>query len=106
MERLLNYSWPGNVRKLRNAIEYAFILCPSGKIDVQHLPSKIAPASNVFEPTVETSRVDQLERKKLIRILKPVKGNQSEAARLMRVSRVTVWKKIKKSGINLSTDVR
>ena len=105
MERLLIYPWPGNVRELRNAIEYAFVLCPSGEIDVQHLPPKITQASVVYKPAVGSRPVDQLEREKLIRILRQSGGNQSEAARLLGVSRVTVWKRIKKYGINLFTDI-
>lgn len=105
MEKLLTYPWPGNVRELRNAIEYAFILCPRGEIDVQHLPPKISQAKNISESTVETTPIYHLEREKLIRILRQTSGNQSEAARLLGVSRVTVWKRIKKYGINLSTDV-
>jgi DNA-binding NtrC family response regulator len=105
MERLLIYPWPGNVRELRNAIEYAFILCPSGEIDIQHLPPKISQAKSTSESTVETPPIYHLEREKLIRLLRQTGGNQSEAARILGVSRVTVWKRIKKYGINLSTDV-
>jgi PAS domain S-box-containing protein len=101
MERLLIYAWPGNVRELRNAIEYAFVLCPAGDIDVQHLPPKITQISTVCEPTFDTPPIDQLERERLTRILRQTGGNQSEAARLLGVSRVTVWKRIKKYAIDL-----
>ncbi|MGD9226881.1 MAG: helix-turn-helix domain-containing protein, partial [Desulfobacterales bacterium] len=46
------------------------------------------------------------ERKKLIQTLRQVGGNQSEAARILGVSRVTVWKRIKKYGINLEIELR
>jgi len=105
LKRLVIYSWPGNVRELRNAIEYAFVLCPSGEIEVQHLPHKIIKAGEVCEPTFDGAPVDHLEKGRLVRILRQTGGNQSEAARLLGVSRVTVWKKIKKYGINLSTEI-
>jgi transcriptional regulator of acetoin/glycerol metabolism len=101
MERLLIYAWPGNVRELRNAIEYAFVLCPAGEIDVQHLPPKIIQIGTVCEPTFDAPPIDQLERERLIRILRQTGGNQSETARLLGVSRVTVWKRIKKYAIDL-----
>ncbi|MHC4751835.1 MAG: sigma-54 interaction domain-containing protein [Planctomycetota bacterium] len=101
LERLLIYAWPGNVRELRNAIEYAFVLCPAGDIDVQHLPPKITQNSTICEPNFDAPPIDQLERERLIRILRQTGGNQSEAARLLGVSRVTVWKRIKKYAIDL-----
>ena len=101
MERLLIYGWPGNVRELRNAIEYAFVLCPAGDIDVQHLPPNITQINPICEPVYDAPPVDQLERERLIRILRQTGGNQSEAARLLGVSRVTVWKRIKRYAIDL-----
>ncbi|MGD2270034.1 MAG: sigma 54-interacting transcriptional regulator [Desulfobacterales bacterium] len=101
MERLLIYSWPGNVRELRNAIEYAFVLCPGGEIDIHHLPPKVTQSDTVGEPIFDTTPADQLERQRLIRILRQTGGNQSEAARILGVSRVTVWKRIKRYGIDL-----
>jgi len=106
MERLVSYSWPGNVRELRNAVEYAFVLCPGGAIGIQHLPPKIAMTGGAFmkreqgeEPAFER------EREKLIQTLRQTRGNQSEAARLLGLSRVTVWKRIKKYGIDLTPDL-
>ena len=37
----MHHDWPGNVRELENAIEHAFILCPSGLIQPQHLPEHL-----------------------------------------------------------------
>lgn len=101
MEKLMAYSWPGNVRELRNAIEYAFVLCSGGWIEAGHLPVKIThpetrASKNSPEPPENTR-----EREQLIRILRQVSGNQSEAARILEVSRVTIWKRIKKYGIDV-----
>ena len=106
MEALLNYTWPGNVRELRNAVEYASVLCPGGWIGAEHLPPKITmenktPSSNKkFSPA---SR--QEEREKLINTLRRFGGNQSETARVLGVSRVTIWKRIKKYGIDLASEL-
>ncbi len=107
MEALFTYTWPGNVRELRNAIEYAFVLCSGHWIGKEHLPPKITargkkPSVNHRHNAVSKS----LERKKLIQTLRQTDGNQSEAARLLGVSRVTVWKRIKKYGIDLEAEIQ
>ena len=101
MEKMTAYAWPGNVRELRNAIEYAFVLCSSGGIDVQHLPPKIAGAEmECAEPPNLKQSADSRKREALVRALKQAGGNRSEAARILGVSRVTVWKQIKKFQID------
>ena len=105
MIKLINYSWPGNVRELRNVIEYAFILCPDGQIDIQHLPPKINGAGVKVIPSEENGDDFSLERENFLKALKKAGGNQSEAARILGVSRVTIWKRIKKFKINLTTEV-
>ena len=106
MEVLSVYSWPGNVRELRNAIEYATVLCPGGWIGKEHLPPKInmgikTPSSN--NKSSPTS--SQEEREKLVHTLRRFGGNQSETARTLGVSRVTIWKRIKKYRINLAVEL-
>jgi two-component system, NtrC family, response regulator HydG len=106
MDKMTRYDWPGNVRELRNAIEYAFVLCSSGGIDVQHLPPKIAGISMECPEPPETKHPGDLKKKAaLIRALKEANGNRSQAARILGVSRVTVWKQIKKYGIDLYRDL-
>jgi PAS domain S-box-containing protein len=106
MEVLSNYSWPGNVRELRNAIEYAFVLCSGNWIDKEHLPHKItANSKRPVAKSRQSAASWEEERKKLIHTLHQVGGNQSEAARLLGVSRVTVWKRIKKYSINLGAEL-
>ena len=105
LEKLSAYPWPGNVRELRNAVEYAFVLCPSGGIGVHHLPLKIAGTSvECVEPTRPVPGSDG-QRQALLEALRQANGNQSEAARILGVSRVTVWKRIKKYGIRLSAEL-
>jgi two-component system response regulator HydG len=105
LEKLTLYSWPGNVRELRNAIEYAFVLCQSGAIGVTHLPSKIVSASEAVAPECRLDPGCLDERARLIQVLREAAGNQSEAARLLGVSRVTVWKRLKKYGIDPKKDL-
>jgi PAS domain S-box-containing protein len=106
MDALLRYPWPGNVRELRNTIEYAFVLCPGGWIGPEHLPQRIT-RGDVPEPIFRRPRVEARdpERQTLVDALRRARGNQSEAARHLGVSRVTVWKRIKKYGIDLHRDL-
>jgi two-component system response regulator HydG len=106
MEMLSRYHWPGNVRELRNAIEYAFVLCPSGGIGKQHLPPKVVGRSAACPEPKTDGRSAEAEKETLIRVLRQTGGNQSEAARLLGVSRVTVWKRIKKHGLDMKREIR
>ena len=107
MEALSTYSWPGNIRELRNAIEYAFVLCSGNWIHKEHLPPKIAANGKIPLVSKHRSAISwKEERKKMLDTLRQAGGNQSEAARILSVSRVTVWKRIKKYGIDLETEIR
>jgi PAS domain S-box-containing protein len=102
MEQLLTYDWPGNVRELINAVEYGFVLCPQGEITSEHLPAKIGSGvKNVIVPRTESTMasVQQEERRKLLEALRASGGNKTAAARLLGVSRVTLWKRLKKHNI-------
>ncbi|MBU1055319.1 MAG: sigma 54-interacting transcriptional regulator [Proteobacteria bacterium] len=105
MEIFSSYSWPGNIRELRNAIEYAFVLCSGGAIGKQHLPLKILKVKGAGSKSAICSQDDSVEREKLIKILQEANGNQSEAARVLGISRVTIWKRMKKYGIKPTIDL-
>ncbi len=99
MRKMLSYTWPGNVRELRNAIEYAFVLCTGGAIGIEHLPPKIAAGGDAPPKAPRPLEAGDAERRQLIEVLRQTGGNQSEAARRLGVSRVTVWKRMKKYGL-------
>ena len=104
MEKLLGYEWPGNVRELKNAIEYACVLCTNRELQVRHLPPKIVPPGE-DKPLQDDGARQYLERENFLQVLRECDGNQSEVARRLEVSRVTVWKRIKKFGIDLKKDL-
>ncbi|RLC27063.1 MAG: sigma-54-dependent Fis family transcriptional regulator [Deltaproteobacteria bacterium] len=107
MAILVNYSWPGNVRELRSAFEYAFVACRETLIQPYHFPPQVLEGSP--SPERRKRRVvidrDTLKRRELIKALKTAGGNQSEAARILGVSRVTVWNRMKKYGIDVRHSV-
>jgi two-component system response regulator HydG len=100
METLMNYAWPGNVRELKSALEYAFVTCNGTVIEPQHLPP------DVFQNNIRPSQQqhiafdrDEIQKSRLINALKQTGGNQTQAARLLGVSRITVWNRMKKYGL-------
>ncbi len=99
---LLAHDWPGNVRELRNAIERAMILEESALIAPASLPIAIsrpeagsAPPPAVDIPS-EGLSLEENERSLLARALEKTNGNQTQAARLLRITRDTLRYKMKK----------
>jgi PAS domain S-box-containing protein len=102
MELFMAYHWPGNVRELKSAIEYAFVIAEQGLIKPDQLPRQIfgkdkAAGTETFLPY----RGESKEREALIEALRQSKGNQSQAARILGVNRVTVWNRMRKYGIDM-----
>jgi len=100
MARLYEHDWPGNVRELRNAVEYAFVLCREGLIHRAHLPERISGPGAGSGP----ARKEGGQRELLLKVLKETGGNQSEAARRLGVSRMTVYNRIKRLGITIDKE--
>lgn len=99
MDALTSYHWPGNVRELRNAIDYAFVLCPGGGIGEEHLPHKITATAACVPQKTLPDNLNPDDRENLLEVLRDCGWNQSEAARKLGVSRVTIWKRIRKYDI-------
>ncbi len=104
MRMLLNHDWPGNVRELRNALERAMILEDSSYITAANLPMSIsrtqpaAPAASstpAYFPEDGIS-LEESERRLLVSALEKTGGNQTQAARLLRITRDTLRYKMKK----------
>ena len=109
IEILNSYNWPGNVRELRNTVEYACVLCTGKLIEPAHIPPKIRNCIQAFSKETGTdanlSSEVQSERNKLLALLKQTRGNQTELAKKIGISRVTLWKRIKKYKIRIPEDI-
>jgi two-component system response regulator HydG len=108
LDLLFNYDWPGNVRELINVIEYSFVLCHEGEIMPSHLPARITgkrPSPTQKRRAVE-KRTDAEERKRILEALTATDGNQSKAATMLGISRVTLWKRLKTYDIEVGRKVR
>ncbi|MFZ7128074.1 MAG: sigma-54 interaction domain-containing protein [Desulfobacterales bacterium] len=102
MERVMAWEWPGNVRELKSAMEYAFVIAESGQIETAALPHKIGGigiASAVS--SCPTDPAQEAEKQALIDALRATGGNQTRAAGILGINRVTVWNRIRKYGIQI-----
>jgi transcriptional regulator with GAF, ATPase, and Fis domain len=99
---LIQYSWPGNVRELKSAFEYAFVSCNGGAILPQHLPLEIVQTRpNAGNRPFASESLEKIKKQRLIDALHRSHGNQSEAARILGISRTSVWNQIKRFDIQL-----
>ncbi len=98
LARLARYSWPGNVRELKNLIERSLIL---GYFADDFVPDEEASAASpapTLEPSSEAS-LAAIERRHILGVLETCKGNKSEAARRLGVSRKTLERKCAAWGV-------
>jgi two-component system, NtrC family, response regulator AtoC len=101
---LMSHDWPGNVRELRNAIERAMILEEGASITAASLPIAISrpdgamPAGDAIGMAMSTEglSLEDNERGLVVRALEKTDGNQTQAARLLRITRDTLRYKMKK----------
>ncbi len=99
---MLDYTWPGNVLELKNALERAMIFEEGGRIGTEYLPIWKARPSTETKTTGETSidsaslSLKDMEKQLLIKALQEAHGNKSQAARMLKVTRDTLRYKIKK----------
>jgi len=105
LEILDAHSWPGNVRELRNVVERAVLFCRGPRILPEQLPESIRhPASREpgplgQEPVPLQHAVERAEIEAIRLALGAVGGRRGDAAELLKISRKTLWEKIKAYGI-------
>jgi len=96
MRFFIKHSWPGNIRELEHILECACIFCPGGEIRLEHLPEKeINQDINIMKHLFKK----KIGKEELIDALKKAKGNKSSAAKLLGVSRRTLYRKLSKYNI-------
>jgi DNA-binding NtrC family response regulator len=116
MDLMLAYEWPGNVRELKNAVESGVVLNSDTRIDVDLLPSSIQKfyraadieqlAIALDDPPADAPRfavrprpavipLPEAERRAIMEALGFTKGDRGKAARLLQISRATLYRKLK-----------
>jgi len=105
MARFMRHPWPGNIRELKSALEYAFVIAESGVIEDHHLPITLSPQVTEQGGRLPTEASDgehrSAEEAELIEALRASKGNKTRAAEILGVHRMTVFNRIRKYGLHL-----
>ncbi|HZN95682.1 MAG TPA: sigma-54 dependent transcriptional regulator [Myxococcales bacterium] len=101
---LLEHPFPGNVRELEHALRFAALLCPGEEIDLEHLPPDIAASGSQSDQSRAERRtlpeaLREFEREYLRRTLQLTSGKRVEAARLLGISRKSLWERLRRHGL-------
>jgi len=97
MDQLQQYNWPGNVRELENAVERAMVVSEEPELREQDftLGNRFTPVAAV---QIDVKTLDDIERVHILRVLDECGGNQTRAAEVLDIDRVTLHHKLKKYG--------
>jgi transcriptional regulator with PAS, ATPase and Fis domain len=90
---LTTYSFPGNIRELENIIERALNICENDELNISHLPNEI------IKNNLPLKSIDEIKRKSLIQALQETKWNISKVAKILGISRPTIYNHINKWNI-------
>ncbi len=101
---LCAYDFPGNVRELQNAIEYAFVMGEGSTLREADLPPEFRgeePANRPMNsPPPAVANAQSAEARRILRALERAAGNRARAAKSLGMSRVTLWRKLKALGLD------
>lgn len=93
-----NYSWPGNLRELQNVVKRATLLTTSSMIEQQVLPSELLGITEKNNQDVFS--LSENEKEAIIEALKQANNNKSEAAKLLKITRKTLYNKLNFYGLD------
>jgi len=96
---LYRHNWPGNVRELKNCLERAAIFCDSAEIGEDHLPAQYLKIRDQGFPDSLEAIYDKMSREKISEALTRSHGEKQKAAKLLNISRKTLYNRMKKLGL-------
>jgi len=99
--RLVNYLWPGNVRELKNVIHRAVVICENGTITPRHFPDRIMSDIDENSPYLRIkigSSLKEMEKALIKETLFHFNGNKQETAKALKISRKSLYNKLKEFG--------
>ncbi len=107
---LVAFSWPGNIRELKNTIESASVIAENGYIEPAHLPAKITGAFDQTKTSIKLAantpldeRLNEIEKSMIIEALRKTGGVQVRATELLGINQRSLWHRIKKHGIDVKS---
>ncbi len=98
MNILMNYSWPGNIRQLRNAIRTMVVMCEKNELDVHQIPPEIHQVRQLTagrEGNLAGVSLSDLEKQAIKDTLEKMKNNREKAAKALGIGERTLYRKIK-----------
>jgi transcriptional regulator with PAS, ATPase and Fis domain len=109
LRALEEFLWPGNIRQLENVVQQAVLTCSGSELKAHHLPTLVSarddvgsavtvPVTNGLGGTLKQSR-EATERANILRALEKAGQSRTRAAQLLGVSRVTLYKKMRRYGL-------
>ena len=104
MQILAEYSWPGNIRELKNVISYASTLCDDNTITPEHLPEYVFDCTPFIFNENEGTHIQHAEilpeqGQKILDTLRHNNWNATETAKQLEIGRATLYRKMKKYSI-------
>jgi PAS domain S-box-containing protein len=106
IKRFMSYSWPGNIREMEHTIEHALILCHKSVVTLEDLPPDMLQQADAGGQALALGSPRQKysagadERQAIIEALAKAGWNKSKAARLLGISRRTIYRKMEEYGID------
>ncbi len=99
--RLQEYDFPGNVRELENIVERSLAMCGESDVQISHLPAEFGHYQAINIPNVQpsvmpTKSFEENEREYILAVLKNLAGNKTQAAKVIGIDRVSLWRKLKR----------
>jgi len=105
---LIGFSWPGNIRELKNVLEHASVLVEKDIIEPQHLPEIISRQNSIYindnlnENIALDDRLMIMEKEMILHALKTTGGVQIKAANILGINQRSLWHRIKKHSIDIN----
>ncbi len=101
-ELFVDYNWPGNVRELKNAVHYAAAISSGAEI----MPADLPPHFSLADPSVDSENIRaDTERDLILKMLQKTNYNKAKTARLLKMSRNTLYNKLERYGLATSKPI-
>ena len=100
IKRLGDYSFPGNIRELRNIIERAIILTDGNVLLPSSLPNDLF-STGPMDSTLMMEKLDEVEKLHILKILDDTEGNKTKTAEILGIGLTTLYRKLKAYNIEL-----